>query len=73
MKRIEGGPRTLTALGEATNGYATASIIDSERVVFNIAGNKYRLVVKVWFPGRTIWIKFVSTHKRYDDLDVRTL
>jgi len=42
-------------------------------VVFNIAGNKYRLVVKVWFPGQTLWIKFVGTHASYDDLDVRSL
>jgi mRNA-degrading endonuclease HigB of HigAB toxin-antitoxin module len=31
------------------------------------------MLPKVWFPGRTIWIKFVGTHKSYDDLDVRTL
>jgi mRNA interferase HigB len=37
--------------------YATASIIDSERVVFNVGGNKYRLVVKIWFPGKTVWIE----------------
>jgi mRNA interferase HigB len=50
-----------------------ASIIDAERVVFNIAGNKYRLVVKVWFRGQTVWIKFVGTHREYDDLDVGAL
>jgi mRNA interferase HigB len=50
--------------------YGTASIIDAERVVFNIGGNKYRLVVKLWFPGRTVWIKFIGTHKRYDQIDV---
>jgi mRNA interferase HigB len=42
-------------------------------VVFNITGNKYRLVVKVWFPGQALWIKFVGTHASYDDLDVRSL
>ena len=53
--------------------YAHASIIDSERVVFNIGGNECRLVVKVWFPGRTVWIKFVGTHEEYDEIDVGAL
>lgn len=53
--------------------YATASIIDGKRVVFNVGGNKYRLVVKVWFPGKTVWIKFIGTHRSYDQLDVRML
>ncbi len=53
--------------------YAHASVVDSERVVFNIGGNKFRLVVKVWFGGRTVWIKFVGTHRDYNTLDVRSL
>jgi len=53
--------------------YAHASIVDAERVVFNIGGNKYRLVAKLWFPGRTVWVKFVGTHAQYDVLDVRSL
>jgi mRNA interferase HigB len=53
--------------------YATASIIDDERVVFNLGGNKFRLVVKVWFPGRAVWIKFIGTHASYDQIDVRKL
>ena len=52
--------------------YAHASIVDAERVVFNIGGNKYRLVAKLWFPGRTVWVKFVGTHAEYDVLDVRS-
>ena len=53
--------------------YATASVIDSERIVFNIGGNKYRLVVKVWFPGKALWIKFIGTHGSYDQIDVKNL
>ena len=53
--------------------YVTANIIDSERAVFNVGGNKYRLVVKIWFPGKTVWIKFVGTHKSYDQIDVKKL
>ena len=55
------------------NRYAHASVIDAERVVFNVGGNKYRLVVRVWFHGRTIWIKFVGTHEDYDDIEVTKL
>jgi len=53
--------------------YATASVVDSERVVFNIGGNKYRLVVKAWFPGQIVWIKFTGTHASYDRIDVKKL
>jgi mRNA interferase HigB len=53
--------------------YATASVVDRERVVFNIGGNKYRLVVNLWFPGQVIWIKFIGTHRNYDQIDVKKL
>jgi mRNA interferase HigB len=53
--------------------YRHASVVDSERVVFNIAGNKYRLVAKVWFAGQAVWVKFVGTHLEYDGIDVGSL
>ena len=53
--------------------YGAASVIDSERVIFNIGGNKYRLVVKLWFPGQALWIKFIGTHKSYEKVDVTKL
>ena len=53
--------------------YPRASIIDGERVVFDVGGNKYRLVVKVWFAGQAVWIKFIGTHAEYDKLDVGSL
>jgi mRNA interferase HigB len=53
--------------------YAAARVIDNERVVFNIGGNKYRMVVKLWFPGQVVWIKFIGTHASYDRIDVRKL
>jgi mRNA interferase HigB len=64
---------TWHSTAEIKQRYPTASIIDSERVVFNVGGNKYRLAVKIWFPGRTVWIKFVGTHAKYDLLDVKEL
>jgi len=52
--------------------YRSASIVANSRVVFNIAGNKYRykLVVKVNYPYRVMYIRFVGTHRQYDAVDV---
>jgi mRNA interferase HigB len=49
--------------------YRSASLIGKNRVVFNIAGNKYRLVVKINYPYRVIYIRFVGTHRQYDQID----
>jgi mRNA interferase HigB len=53
--------------------YATASILKDGRVVFNIGGNKYRLVVWINYDFRTIYIRFVGTHKEYDEIDAQTI
>ncbi len=50
--------------------YATASIVTAERIVFNIKGNSYRLVVAADFEKGIVWIKWVGTHKDYDRIDV---
>ena len=41
--------------------------------VFNISGNNCRLIVRIFFRKRTLFIRFVGTHKEYDDLDLSTL
>jgi len=51
--------------------YATASIVNAERIVFNIKGNAYRLVVAVDFDKAIVWIKWIGTHKAYDRIDVK--
>ncbi|WP_084292291.1 type II toxin-antitoxin system HigB family toxin [Bradyrhizobium sp. WSM3983] len=51
--------------------YATASIISADRVVFNIKGNDYRLVVAIDFEKSIVWIKWIGTHRDYDKIDVR--
>jgi mRNA interferase HigB len=56
---------------EIKRRYPNASVIDAERVVFNIGGNKYRLVAGFWFAGQAVWIKFIGSHKQYDRIDVR--
>ena len=50
--------------------YPDASIVKDDRVVFNIAGNKYRLVVRIVFEFKTIQIKWFGTHAEYDKIDV---
>lgn len=50
--------------------YPSASILGENRVVFNIKGNNYRLVVKINYPYQIMWIRFVGTHKEYDKIDV---
>lgn len=50
--------------------YRNASVVGDNRVVFNIAGNKYRLVVRINYPYRVIYIRFVGTHRQYDSINV---
>lgn len=50
--------------------YATASIVTAERMVFNVKGNAYRLIVAVDFEKGIVWIKWVGTHADYDEIDV---
>lgn len=50
--------------------YATASIVSSERVVFNIKGNDYRLVVAIDFEKSIVWIKWIGSHRDYDRINV---
>ena len=50
--------------------YATASIVSADRIVFNIKGNSYRLVVAVDFEKGIVWIKWLGTHREYDRIDV---
>jgi mRNA interferase HigB len=53
--------------------YGNASIVSNDGVVFNIVGNKYRLVVRIVFDYRTIQIKWFGTHKEYGQVDVNTV
>jgi mRNA interferase HigB len=55
---------------ELKSKYGSASIVSSERVVFNICGNKYRLVVRVNYASGAVFIRFVGTHREYDKIDV---
>ena len=53
--------------------FANASILKSGRVVFNIAGNKYRLVTQINYAYQIIYIRFIGTHAQYDKINAQTI
>ena len=53
--------------------YSDASILPDNRVVFNINGNKYRLIVKVHYDRQKVYIRFIGTHSEYDKVDATTI
>jgi mRNA interferase HigB len=53
--------------------YGNASLVSDDRVVFNIMGNKYRLVVRIVFGFKAIQVKWFGTHAEYDKIDVTTV
>lgn len=54
---------------EIKREYPSASILEDNRVVFNIRGNKYRLIIRINYHYQMIWIRFVGTHAEYDKID----
>lgn len=55
------------------NAYRNASFIANNRVVFNIKGNDYRLIVAVAYRVRIVYVKFIGTHAEYDQIDAVTI
>jgi mRNA interferase HigB len=53
--------------------YATASIIPNNRVVFNIRGNNYRLIVAVNYDFGIVYVRFIGTHREYDQIDAANI
>jgi len=62
-----------TTPADVRKAYASASIVDAERVVFNIKGNDYRLVTAINYRLQIIFIKWLGSHAEYDHIDVRTV
>ncbi|HWX54264.1 MAG TPA: type II toxin-antitoxin system HigB family toxin [Verrucomicrobiae bacterium] len=58
---------------DVTRNYGNASIVGKDRVVFNIKGNDYRLVVAVDYQRQTVFIKWLGTHAAYDKINVATV
>jgi mRNA interferase HigB len=53
--------------------YPSASVLPDNRVVFNIKGNTYRLVVKINYKFGLVWIRFIGTHAGYDKINAVTI
>jgi len=53
--------------------YVTASFLADNRVVFNIKGNRYRLIVKVYYEYGKVFIRFIGTHAEYDKINATTI
>ncbi len=61
------------SFNELKRVYGNASIVADDRLVFNIMGNKYRLVVRIVFDFKVVQIKWFGTHAEYDKIDVTTV
>jgi mRNA interferase HigB len=58
---------------DVKRNYGAASIVSSDRVVFNIKGNDYRMVTAIDYRRQMIFIKWIGTHRDYDRIDARTV
>jgi len=68
---VEGA--TWTGPDDLKKRYSLASVLNSQRVVFNIKGNKYRVVVAIKYEFFAVYIRFIGTHAEYDMIDATTI
>ena len=66
------GPRGATP-ADVKRDVRSVSILKDGRAVFNIAGNKYRIVVWINYPHRVVLLRFIGTHRQYDAIDAQTI
>jgi len=59
----------LKNIHDIKNEYPSASVLKDNRIVYNIKGNNYRLIVKFNFDYQICWIRFIGTHAEYDKID----
>jgi mRNA interferase HigB len=53
--------------------HGSASILKGSRVVFNICGNKYRLVVKINYAYSVVYVRFAGSHREYDEINAQEI
>ncbi len=62
-----------SSLADVRAIFNSVDFVGNERYVFNIGGNKFRLIARILFPARTVYIKFIGTHREYDRIDAATI
>lgn len=58
---------------DITNVYRSASVVSNNRIVFNIRGNQYRLVVAANYAHGVLYVRFIGSHQEYDKIDVSSV
>ncbi len=61
------------SLRDIKKDFASVDFVGNDRYVFNIKGNRYRLVAMIFFDIRTVYIRFIGTHGEYDKIDCTTV
>lgn len=61
------------SINQLKSEFPSASILPGNRIVFNIKGNKYRLIVKLNLDIGICWIRFIGTNAEYDKIDAKTI
>ena len=64
---------TWTQPADIKRQYRSVSVLKNNRVVFNIKGNDYRLIVAIAYKFQIVYVKFIGTHKAYDAVDAETV
>jgi mRNA interferase HigB len=62
-----------TCFNDVKKRFGTADLIQGNRAVFNIKGNHYRIVVKIHYNTKIVFIRFIGTHTEYDRINVETI
>ena len=62
-----------TSPADVKRDVRSVSILKDGRALFNIAGNKYRIVVWINYPYRVVYIRFIGTHRKYDAIDAQSI
>ncbi|CAG0968743.1 mRNA interferase HigB [Burkholderiales bacterium] len=70
---VEATSASWTQPADIKAQYRNASVLKNRRVVFNIKGNDYRLIVAIAYKLQIVYVKFVGTHKEYDAVDAETV
>ncbi|MES2426125.1 MAG: type II toxin-antitoxin system HigB family toxin [Bacteroidota bacterium] len=69
----EANQANWASVNEIKNEYPSASVLQNNRMVFNIKGNNYRLIVRINYAYQMMWIRFIGTHAEYDKIDANKI